>query len=168
MSHSASDGIGNRLYLLIPLALSFSPSLSLALSHSTPPLIHLLSTLLNTSPNPIVLSHRLPAFSFSQPQQSFCHLFFPRLPTSFLLLSCFFFFYIKPPPPLPSPYSPRGLGDCTYSDYRYYYYSHCQYICGILQHIKHSDKSKELHTLHRCPALKVTHYIRLKSSFCFS
>lgn len=54
MSHSASDGIGNRLYLLIPAALSFSLSLRLALSfHSS--LIHLLRSLLNISPKPIFL-----------------------------------------------------------------------------------------------------------------
>lgn len=57
MSHSASDGIGNRLYLLIPpRLLTLSLSLSLALSHSTPPLIHLPRSLLNISPRPIFLS----------------------------------------------------------------------------------------------------------------
>lgn len=93
MSHSASDGIGNRLYLLIPLALSFSLSLSLALSHSTPPLIRLLRTFLNISPNPIFLSRRLPAFSFSQ-LQSFYRPFLSSLLDS-PILSCTNLFFFK-------------------------------------------------------------------------
>lgn len=113
MSHSASDGMGNRLYLLIPLALPFSLSLSLALSHSTPPLIHLLRTLLNISPNPIFLPRQLPAFSLSLSTAFYCPFLSSQLPTSFLF--SLFFFFFKHPPPLASPHSPGGRGSRTYS-----------------------------------------------------
>lgn len=104
MSHSASDGIGNRLYLLIPLALPFSLSLSLALSHSTPPLIHLLRTLLNISPNPIFLPRRLPAFSLPLPVSP--PFLSSQLPTSFLFSHLVFFLsffntHLRLPPLIP-------------------------------------------------------------------
>lgn len=86
MSRCASDGIGNHLYLLIPLTLSSSLSLSLALSHSTPPLIHLLCTLSNISHNTIFLSRRLATFSFSRLQSLHRHHHvFPANSNPFLL-----------------------------------------------------------------------------------
>lgn len=94
MSHSASDGIGNRLYHLIPLALSFSLSLSLALSHSTPPLIHLPRTLLNVSPNPIFLSHDCKNFPSLNHELTPPSLFLStQLPITFLFPLFDFFFF---------------------------------------------------------------------------
>lgn len=90
MSHSASDGIGNRLYLLIPLALSPLPLIiSRPLSfHSSPYPSPAHPPFLNVSPNPILLSFRLPAFSlFPQMPSWYCPVSAPLVilfPPSFL------------------------------------------------------------------------------------
>ncbi len=134
MSHSASDGIGNRLYLLIPPALSFSLSLSLALSHSTPPLIHLLRTLLNISPNPIFLFSPIASIFFL----STAELLPPSLSSQLdspLVFCSHLFLNIKLPPPRAPNHSLSGLDSCTYS--------HDSAHISVGYHIKTSQQKQE-------------------------